>query len=73
MKYKFSIIETYTCTLDLPDGVTPEEFLRRGNDIPYDFWEPNRKSGKIMVNSKIREWSLPDDTEERVFACEEGK
>jgi len=53
MKYKFSIIETYTCTLDLPDGVTPEDF-RRGNDIPYD-------------------WSLPDDTEERVFACEEGK
>ena len=48
MKYKFSIIETYTCTVDLPDGVTPEDF-RRGNDIPYHWNMPEDVAESVLA------------------------
>lgn len=42
MKYKCTVVETYTCVVDIPDGWTVEYWQERGNDLPYNFSLPDK-------------------------------
>jgi hypothetical protein len=41
MKYKCTVVETYTCVVDIPEGITIDYYIRDGNELPYNWSLPD--------------------------------